>query len=363
MSLSRILHELCLQQTVPGAVVGIVRPDGEAEVVCAGMASLRPRVAMASEHVFHLFSATKTYTAALVLGMAEDGLLRLDDTVQRWLPQAPLPYRVTLWQLLTHTSGLADTLQGFLSVHGPGDAPPSAGEALSRYHLDEGQDTGRVSYVNVGYALLGHIVELAAQAPFATLLRERVLEPLGSSAAVTLDGLGDRPWAVGHHPRSDAMAWLLPWLVPGRTTRTLFRRRVAGLLPLRPYALDTAAIGGLMGSVHDFVPMVQDMLRPGDGALSATVKRTLLTRQASGQAGVVADVGVGMGWKAGDAEGHRFWTHEGGGAGYCTETRLYPSDGLGIVVLLNRSQSASLSRQVHVLCESIRREAAQRPEA
>lgn len=358
-----MLHDLCLEETVPGLVVGIVHRNGSVEIAVAGMASLRPREAMAEHHVFHLFSATKTYTALLVGLLAEDGLLGLDDAVSRWLPEAPLPYPVTIRQLLTHTSGLTDTLQGFLAVHGPGEDQPSASEALSRYVLDEGGTPGAVSYVNVGYALLGAVVERAAEAPFGTLLRERVLDPLGSSAFLSLSAAGDRRWAVGHHPRRDPMAWALPWLVPGEVTRTLFRRPVAGLRPLRPYALDTAAIGGLMGSAHDFAPMVREMLDPQDGVFPAVVKRRLLTRQASGPAGVVADVGMGLGWKAGDADGMSYWTHEGGGAGYCTETRLYPSEGLGLVVLMNRTQSARLSVRIHGLCEQLRAAERQRPVA
>jgi hypothetical protein len=96
-------------------------------------------------------------------------------------------------------------------------------------------------------------------------------------------------------------------------------------LPLRhavlePYALDTAAIRGLIGPVRDFTPLLREMLDPNDGVLSAASKREMLRLQARGRAGIESSVGVG----------------------------------LGLVILMNLSQSPGLSEVAHRICEMLR---------
>jgi CubicO group peptidase (beta-lactamase class C family) len=100
--------------------------------------------------------------------------------------------------------------------------------------------------------------------------------------------------------------------------------------------------------------LLREMLSDDDGLLRASSKREMLTLQASGAAGIMSRDGVGLAWKLGTAGGVRFWNHEGGGPGFCSETRIYPSAGLGVVVLMNLSQSKRLSTVCHQLCETIR---------
>jgi CubicO group peptidase (beta-lactamase class C family) len=128
------------------------------------------------------------------------------------------------------------------------------------------------------------------------------------------------------------------------------------LLELHPFELDTAAIGGLLGTPRDFIGLVDEMLRDEDGMLQATSKRAMLSVQAKGAAGIVSREGVGLGWKYGLADGTAFWNHEGGGPGFCSETRLYPEAKMGMVVMMNRSQNSGLSRLCHQICERIRSE-------
>jgi hypothetical protein len=81
--------------------------------------------------------------------------------------------------------------------------------------------------------------------------------------------------------------------------------------------------------------------------------------EAPGAAGIVSRVGVGLGWKLGEADGVAFLNHEGGGPGFTSETRLYPTHGLGIVVCLNRWIMPTRTHVVaHRICEAARRELA-----
>jgi hypothetical protein len=145
------------------------------------------------------------------------------------------------------------------------------------------------------------------------------------------------------------MRWLMP------SAHAWITGEAAGrIVPLTPFDLDSQAIGGLVGSAPGFLPLLREMLSDDDGLLRASSRQEMLSLQASGAVGITSRDGVGLAWKLGTVAGVRFWNHDGGGPGFCSETRIYPSVGLGVVVLMNLSQSKRLSTVCHQLCETIR---------
>jgi D-alanyl-D-alanine carboxypeptidase len=93
--------------SAPPGAVALVRDAQGTWRGAAGLASLTPREAMRADDRFRVGSVTKTFTATLVLQLVAEGELRLDDTVERWLPGLlPDGDRITIRQLLNHTSGL-----------------------------------------------------------------------------------------------------------------------------------------------------------------------------------------------------------------------------------------------------------------
>jgi D-alanyl-D-alanine carboxypeptidase len=134
---------------------------------------------------FRIGSVTKTYTAAVVLSLVGDGLLRLEDSCERWLPGVvPGGDRITVRQLLNHTSGLYNYTD---------DLPEPRQIVLDRYqHWEPQRAVGMAtahdplfapgsswSYSNTNYVLLGLLVEAATGNPYSAEVRTRVLEPLG----------------------------------------------------------------------------------------------------------------------------------------------------------------------------------------
>ena len=234
------------------------------------------------------------------------------------------------------------------------DEAPTTGEALARYRLDKGRPPGEgVTYRNVNYALLGELITRCSGVPYTEFVKRAVLEPLEADADFSHGPDYVEREATGYMPRwspvRPAMRWLMPdahkWITADAAGR---------LVSLTPFELDTAAIGGLMGTGPGFLPLLREMLSDADGLLRASSKREMLSLQASGAAGITSQDGVGLAWKLGTSDGVQFWNHEGGGPGFCSETRIYPSAGLGIVVLMNLSQNRRLSTLCHQLCESIR---------
>ena len=180
--------------------------------------------------------------------------------------------------------------------------------------------------------------------------------PWGSVAAFDYTTDTRQRAATGYLPRFEPMRWLLRFLMPGVPVR-LEAGRDGALVRLHEYSLDTAAIGGLIGAAVDFLPLTAEMLTQDGGVLTARSKREMLTVHAHGAAGIASTVGVGLGWKFGRAGSTPFWNHEGGGAGFTSETPSYPDAGLGMVLLMNNTQTHRLSLVAHEVCELIRREA------
>jgi D-alanyl-D-alanine carboxypeptidase len=339
---------------VPGAALTIRHRDTTETVAC-GLADIGRGTAATADTVFHLFSGTKLYTAAAVMRLVEDGLVELDAPVTRYLPALRLAHPVTLRQLASHASGLPETVSALLAAHFAGEPMPDTASALARFRTTGGKAPGRtVAYRNVNYAILGEVISVVSGTPYTEYVTREILTPLGSRAAFDYTPDTRARAATGYIPRFEPMRWAMKLLMPGMARR-LEAGRDGGLVRLNEFALDTAAIGGLVGTVADFLPLLVEMLTPGEGVLRADSKRMMLTMQAAGAAGIASTAGVGLGWKLGRADGTAFWNHEGGGPGFTSETRVYPDAGLGMVLLMNATQTRARSLAAHAVCEQIRR--------
>ena len=179
----------------PGLVAGVVR-DGR-----LAWSAARGDVAEPHDDVQHrIGSVTKTVTAVAVLRLRDQGRLHLDDPLERHVPGTPLGDR-TLGQLLSHTSGVTAESPGAWWERTPGG--PLADLALAPGHVPLGAGR-RFHYSNLGYGLLGEVLARRHGRPWAEVVRDEVLLPLGMSRTTP------RPqppaaagWAV--HPWADVL--------------------------------------------------------------------------------------------------------------------------------------------------------------
>jgi CubicO group peptidase (beta-lactamase class C family) len=146
-----------------------------------GFANLEWRIPNDAATKFRIASITKQFTAAAILLLEERGKFTLDDPVKKFLPDAPAAWdKITLRNLLTHTSGIPDAL----------DAPASAGvlsvatppeELVGRFRalpLDFAPGS-QFSYSNSGYILLSSLIEKISGASYSDFLRDNIFTPLG----------------------------------------------------------------------------------------------------------------------------------------------------------------------------------------
>lgn len=165
----------------------------------AGLRDIRTGAPVPADARFRIGSATKMFTAALVLQLADEGRLRLDDPVRRWLPGVlPASYpTVTVEQLLAHTSGLPmstedaghDDPAWVVRHRFDWHSPRAVVRTATRQPMAFPPGTAQ-QYNGVNYFLAGMIVERATGHRYAHELRTRLLEPLRLDDT-NLPGRGD----------------------------------------------------------------------------------------------------------------------------------------------------------------------------
>lgn len=182
--LTSALDRSLAQAGAPGVQAAVILADGSTWTAGAGVSA--PGEAMTPDLLVPLASITKLYTAALVLDLASDGSVSLDDPLERWIPDAPHAAGVTIRQLLHHTSGIASDDPALDPVCDPGTC---------------------YSYSNAGYRYLGQVIERATGQPYAEALRDRILAPLGVSSTFSPrqeQVVGDQ--ATGYAPAGELLA-------------------------------------------------------------------------------------------------------------------------------------------------------------
>ena len=163
-----------------GASAAVILPDGVLWTGASGEAFAGTPVSAAT--LFDIGSITKSYTAALVLRLVEDGVLSLDDSVTRWRSDLPGAPGVTIRDLLRQTSGIADYASHpeFLAQMRARIAGPWSPEDNLRYVGEARFPPGRRwEYSNTNYVLLGIIARHAGGTSYGALLRARLLDALG----------------------------------------------------------------------------------------------------------------------------------------------------------------------------------------
>ncbi len=197
------LLEQVVAAGAPGAFV-VVREGGLVRSEARGVADLDARDPLRSSARFRIGSVTKTFVAALVLQLAEEGDLALDDPVERWLPGLiPNGRKITVRHLLSHRSGLFDYVEEPGVLTSP-ERRWTATElvALATAHPPERRPGGAFAYSSTNYVVLGLIAEKAGRAPLGSLLRSHLFTPLRLRRTSFEPGLVRGAHVHGHRPPS-----------------------------------------------------------------------------------------------------------------------------------------------------------------
>ena len=318
----------------PGWATAVFDRDGVQVRVDHGAADLAADVPVEATTRFRWFSVTKVLTAMLVLRLAEEGRLHLDDAVGAHLPYAkhePLTPPITVRHLLAHVSGLGNPPPvGWVRPQGGARRTPST---LTRRVLEANRAVkttpgtkGR--YSNLNYLLLGEVAATAAGESYARALTNRVLGPLGMADTSFETGR----LARGHERWASARVAVMATLFRPASRYVAYRK--GPWIGLEPFLLEGQAYGGLVGPLDDLVRVGRCLLAGGElegrRVLSAESVHAMFEPP-----GLPTDAPFGLGvWREGE------WRVHGGGAGgYRSELWLHPGRGVGVAVLANAGRA------------------------
>jgi D-alanyl-D-alanine carboxypeptidase len=305
----------------PGATAYVTGPRGT-WAGAAGRANLTTGAEMQPDARMRLESVSKIWTATLVLLLAEERTLSLSDTVEDWMPGV-LPYgaSITIGRLLNHSSGIIDSNDVgnaprtyFANVKDPAararflrlarriaanptrEFSPLRWIELAAWQPLVTTPGTQFHYSNIGFEVLGQIAVRATGTPLATLLRERIFQPLGLGRTA-YDPQGP---IVGDHARAYAVAQ------DGTLTDATDRHSGIG------------ASGGIVSDAKDTATFLTSLM---DGELLGAAELAAMKRQAFWSGGEITGCGpVAFG-------------HSGGGDGYKTNVWV-SGDGERVAVLL-----------------------------
>jgi len=325
---------------VPGVAVAIVK-DGE--IVLAkgyGVRELGKPKSVDARTLFAIASNTKSFTAAALAMLMDEGKLTWDDRVTARLPwfrmSDPFVTReMTVRDLLTHRSGLARGA-GDLLVWPETDFTPREVVERLRFVPLAASFRAEYAYDNLLYAAAGLVIEEMSGKKWADFMRERIFAPVGMTDTVAnyLD-LPPGANAVTGHAKYD----------------------FKDIKPVPPLAWKNAsAAGGIYSNAQDMAKWVRVQLAGGKLPAGADGKGAVLFSEARQKEmwSVVTPMpiaesktealkvaqpnffGYGHGWNLSDYRGHKLVTHTGGWPGQKSTVVLVPALKLGVVVLTNQ---------------------------
>ncbi len=300
-----------LDRSVPGVAVSVVA-DGEVLVSRGyGAANLAAGTTVSGSTPFNIASITKPLTAAVILELAAEGAVALDQPAADYL-DLPAVYRtLRVRELLTHTSGIARDLRT------DNDDDPTTGEYRDRLFNSQPSfpPGSRFEYSNTGYTVLGWLIENVEGRPLEAVFRTRFFDPLGMDQARYRAGLDDDPRRARPYVITD-----------DAVVREL-------------YVSGGFGSGGLSLSADDFTAFAVALQRLDfltESQLDEAWTPATLRDGSPVAVRINTDTdSYGFGWFITELDGRRLVTHGGGITGYSANLYHFPDDGVTIAVLAN----------------------------
>ena len=345
------MRALVEQRVSPSLALIAVRGDDTVVARGYGWSDLEQGTKASAETIYLYCSMTKLFTATALMQLRERGLVELDREVRAYLLDFPLRHpsgrEVTVRHLLSHSSGIANPIPVswvHLAEEPAVHLDDFTRRLLAKYHRLTFEPGSRYAYSNLGYLVLGQMIERLSGQNYTDYIQQHILQVLDMHhTGFSYDRLQDQDVATGYVRLWSMMGLLGRFLVD----RRFFGATRKGYTAFHRFLIDGAPYGGLLGPVSELGNFLKAYLNGGTfhgrRLLEPSSIAEMLTPQRNHHGEEFSTSGhempqrVGLGWHlAGDGE-MRSCYHIGGGAGYRSELRIYPSLGYGIAVMGNET--------------------------
>lgn len=309
-ALQDALERVMSEYDVPGAAAGVWIPGEGSWTTAVGVADREGDVPVTVDMTWPIRSITKSYTVTLLLQLVDDGEVSLDDTIDEYVEGVTDGDEITLLELANMSSGNADYVDdAFLADFSVDPEKIYTIDELNAFALGKPAQFApgtEYRYTNANTNLLGAVIEKVTGKPYAEVLDERILTPLGQSGTAYVADVAD--WATPH-----AVGYMT---IDGA---------------LQPQTENPSILGaaGAMFSTLDDGRVWAETL--GTGALLTPATQKLRQVGHPIPQPPYDEYAVGMG----ETEG--WWGHNGEGVGFTAATFHDSASGANIVVYMNES--------------------------
>jgi len=326
-SLARQIDKI-LQETFvsdePGATTIVIRDGNTIYRGAIGMANVELGVPLKPEMVFRLGSLTKQFTAAAILLLEEKGKLKLDDTIDKYLPDYPKKQasNITIEHLLTHTSGIFSytSIPGYMNSDKLRRHLSTAGLIDVFKELQPDFAPGeKWKYSNSGYVLLGAIIEAVSRISYEDFIHENIFDKLGMENS-----------HYGSHTK------IIPNRASGYEFFSTDMTNARFLSMTQPHAA-----GSILSNVDDFATWDRALF---SGQILSKTSLHRMTSRVTLNSGEEHNYGYGLAIT--EINGHKMFAHGGGIFGFATFALHVVDENLFVAVFANSTNRQRLPGRV-----------------
>jgi Beta-lactamase class C and other penicillin binding proteins len=316
-NLDRYIGSELSRQRIAGLSIAVIKDGKVVKAQGYGLANVETGTPATADTVYKIASVSKCFLAVAVMMLVEDSKLRLDDTIDRYFPDAPATWKtITIRQLLTHTSGIVEDPPGFA----PFRSQPDIQVIRTLYPVPLLSKPGeRWSYSNANYFIIADIIRQVSGVPWTDFVRDRIFRPLHM-----------------RETRTTTTTQIVPHRAEGYIWNENHFTRAEDWIAVRPS-------GAFLSTVHDLVKW-DDAVR----------RRALLTPESWRQ--ILSPVRLndggtypyGFGFFLDPWQGHRQIHHEGQLPGFLAAYQTFPDDRLSVILLTNTDEidQSTLARAI-----------------
>ncbi|MBN1180871.1 MAG: beta-lactamase family protein [Bacteroidales bacterium] len=301
-----------------------------------GFANVKIRKEINENTRFFAYSVTKTFTALAVLQLEEQGKLDIQKPIKEYLPDFRYSDQITIKQLLTHTAGIPNPVPlnwiHDIEEHQTFNRNAFFDRIFIKHNRVKTKPNEKFAYSNLGYVILGQLIERVSGEQYEDYIRKYIINLLPIDS-VDLDFVihDNNRYATGYHKRFSLSSILLGLFID---KSRLMGKPEGRWKPFNFNYVNGQSYGGLIGTPYAFVSYIQEFLKPDCRFIDDHHKEMLFTENYTNSGDAT---GMCLGWFKGQLEGYEYFMHAGGGGGYYCEIRIYPKQGIGSVIMFNRT--------------------------
>jgi D-alanyl-D-alanine carboxypeptidase len=305
-----LVYTYLAESRAPSAAFAVIRGNDTLAYGAHGLADVQAWRAPTAATIYEIGSNTKQFTSAAIMKLVEQGRVKLDDDLSKYVPQLPLQgKKVSIRQLLNHTSGIHSytSSPAWQKTWNDVLSPDAIVKFVAADTFDFAPGTA-YRYNNTGYVLLGMVIEKASGQKYASYLDANFFKPLGLRSTTYCPSKTTNPAFAFGYSKAD------------------YGTKRAQFMDLsHPFSA-----GALCSTVGDFAKWQRALdagkvVSPASYALMSTADTLISGRK----------INYGFGLVPGMFNGHKTISHTGGIPGFASAATYVPDDTLSIVVFTN----------------------------